>query len=109
MTAWFERVVFASRWGWLSLWMAATLLAAVGATRLHLDASFVKQVPLSHPYIHTLLKYDSQVAGPNRITVAVQRKHHARWRKQFAVSMPLTAAAGAKFGRPVLAQILLTA
>lgn len=74
MTAWFERVVFASRWGWLSLWVAATLLAAVGATRLHLDASFVKQVPLSHPYIHTLLKYDSQVAGPNRITVAVQRK-----------------------------------
>ena len=74
MTAWFERIVFASRWGWLSFWLAATLLAALGATRLQLDASFVKQVPLSHPYIQTLLKYDTQVAGPNRITVAVHRQ-----------------------------------
>lgn len=74
MTSFLERLVFGHRRAWLLLWLTVTVLAALGATRLHLDASFIKQVPLDHGYIQTLLKYETQVAGPNRITVAVRQR-----------------------------------
>ncbi len=75
MTDWIERQVFSRPRMWLALWMALTFVAVLGATRLHLDASFTRQVPLDHPYIQTLLKYESQIAGPNRITLALRRKN----------------------------------
>lgn len=74
MTDWIERLVFNRRRLWLALWALVTVAAGFSATRLHLDASFIKQVPLEHPYIRTLLAHEAQVAGPNRITLSLHRK-----------------------------------
>ena len=59
MTAILERLCFGHRRLWLVLWIVTTILAALAASRLTIDASFAKQVPLEHPYIKTLLKYES--------------------------------------------------
>ena len=83
MTDRLERWVFSHRWLLLGVWLVATVVAALGATRLQIDARFEKQVPLQHPYIQTLLKYESQIAGPNRITIALRNKQGDIYDPQF--------------------------
>jgi len=58
----------------LALWAALTLALALAATGIRVDASFANQVPLQHPYIQTLLRYDGLVTGANRVTVAVRTR-----------------------------------
>lgn len=78
-----ERVVFGNRRLWLTLWLVLTGVAALLALRLHIDAGFDKQVPLSHPYVRTLLRHEAVVAGPNRITIAVRAREGTIYDPQF--------------------------
>ncbi len=53
---------------------ALTAVMAMFATRLRVDASFNKSLPLDHPYIRTFTKYQSQFGGANRILVALMAR-----------------------------------
>ncbi len=83
MTAWLENFCFGHRRLWLVLWVLITLAAGYAASHLKIDASFEKQVPLQHPYIQTLLKYEAFVTGANRITVAVRAKQGDIYNPEF--------------------------
>ena len=50
---------------------ALTVLMAFLATRLHVDASFNKSLPLEHPYIRTFTKHQASFGGANRVLVAL--------------------------------------
>ncbi|MFQ6371065.1 efflux RND transporter permease subunit [Shewanella sp. YIC-542] len=52
----------------------ALCTAALGwqASQLRMDAAFVKNIPLSHPYMQTYLKHQQQFGGANSIMVAVE-------------------------------------
>jgi predicted RND superfamily exporter protein len=54
---------------------ALTAVMAMFATRLHVDASFNKSLPIDHPYIRTFTKYQTQFGGANRVLVALMAKH----------------------------------
>ena len=83
MTAWLEQLCFNNRRLWLVLWVIVTVAAAFSASNLTINASFEKQVPLQHPYIQTLLKYEAYVTGANRITVAVRSRQGDIYNPEF--------------------------
>ena len=51
-----------------------TGVMAVFASRLRVDASFNKSLPLEHPYIRTFLKHQAQFGGANRVLVALMAR-----------------------------------
>jgi len=51
-----------------------TGVMAIFASRLRVDASFNKSLPLDHPYIKTFTKYQSEFGGANRVLVALMVK-----------------------------------
>jgi len=53
---------------------ALTVVMAVFASRLRVDASFNKSLPLEHPYIQTFTKYQSEFGGANRVLVALMAR-----------------------------------
>jgi len=58
---------------WVLLFFACCT-AALGwqASQLRMDAAFVKNIPLAHPYMQTYLKHQQQFGGANSIMVAVE-------------------------------------
>ena len=69
-----ERFLFARRALVLVLFALLTALFAWQATRLKVDAGFVKQLPIDHPYIATFLKHQDQFGGANKVLVAFSVK-----------------------------------
>ena len=53
---------------------ALTAVMAMFASRLRIDASFNKSLPLAHPYIQTFTKYQTQFGGANRVLVALMAR-----------------------------------
>lgn len=53
---------------------ALTAVMGVFATRLRVDASFNKSLPLEHPYIRTFTKHQTQFGGANRVLVALMAR-----------------------------------
>jgi predicted RND superfamily exporter protein len=51
-----------------------TVVMAGFASRLRVDASFNKSLPLDHPYIRTFTKYQSEFGGANRVLIALMVK-----------------------------------
>ncbi len=51
-----------------------TAVMAFFATRLRIDASFTKSLPLEHEYIRTFTKYQSEFGGANRVIVALMAR-----------------------------------
>ena len=51
-----------------------TAAMAVFASRLRVDASFNKSLPVDHPYIRTFTKYQAQFGGANRVLVALMTR-----------------------------------
>jgi predicted RND superfamily exporter protein len=51
-----------------------TVVMAVFAVRLHMDAGFEKQMPTNHEYIKTFMEYRDQLFGANRLTVVVRAR-----------------------------------
>lgn len=66
-----ENLIFDHRIKVVIFFFIITLLLSYSATQLKIDAGFNKQLPLEHDYIHTLLKYQEDFGGANRIIVAL--------------------------------------
>lgn len=79
-----ERLVFARRGLVLGLFVLATVvLGAVAVHGLRLDTRFTKQLPLSHPYMQTYLRYREDFGGANRVLVAVVARDGRMWTAEF--------------------------
>jgi len=52
-----------------------TAVMAVFASRMRVDASFNKSLPLHHPYIQTFTKYQSEFGGANRVLIALMARN----------------------------------
>ncbi len=56
-----------------------TVVMAVFALQLRMDAGFEKQIPVGHEYVKTFRQYRNDLLGANRITVVVKAKHGTIW------------------------------
>ena len=68
-------LIFRHRLPLVCFFGALTVVMAVFASRLHVDASFNKSLPLDHPYIRTFTKYQAEFGGANRVLVALMAKN----------------------------------
>jgi hypothetical protein len=66
-----EEVVFRHRHLTLALFALATLVLGWLATKTRVDASFNKQLPVDHEYIHNFRIYQTQFGGANRVVIAL--------------------------------------
>ncbi len=71
---WLEAKIFAHRQPVLGSLAIATLVLAVAATQLRIDAGFAKWLPLEHPYMETFLRYQDAFGGANRLLIAVRAR-----------------------------------
>ncbi len=69
-----ERLVFDRRRVVVVVFAVVTLLMALSATRLKIDAGFTKLLPLEHEYMQTFVEHREQFSGANKILVAVMAK-----------------------------------
>ncbi len=72
MTRWLENLIFGHRRLVLSLFAVVTVLMAVSASRLRVDAGFAKLLPLKHEYMRTYLQYRDEFGGANRVLIALK-------------------------------------
>ncbi|HLP07570.1 MAG TPA: MMPL family transporter [Opitutaceae bacterium] len=83
LTAALEALVFGHRRAVLAAIAALTLAMAFFASRTHIDASFLKQLPAEHPYIKTFVEYQSAFGNANRVVIALTVKHGDIFQPQF--------------------------
>ncbi len=69
-----EAVIFRHRHFMLALFAAATLVLGWFALKTRVDASFSKQLPIDHEYIHNFKIYQTQFGGANRVVIALVAK-----------------------------------
>jgi len=69
-----EAFVFRRRIALVLVFAALTGLMGFYCSRIRVDASFNKQLPLRHPYIQTFTKYQDQFGGANRVLIALMAK-----------------------------------
>lgn len=74
VTTFIENLVFGWRKTILALFVVVTAFMVYSALQLQVDASFHKQLPLSHPYMETFVDYEGEFGGANRILVALVRQ-----------------------------------
>lgn len=74
LTGWLEELIFGRRRIALALLVLFTLAMAFFASRTHIDASFLKQLPAEHPYIRTFVQYQSEFGNANRVVIALTVK-----------------------------------
>ncbi len=66
-----ESFVFRNRTAVILMFAVITLFLGYQATQLKMDAAFVKNIPLKHPYMQTYLEHQKDFGGANGIMVAV--------------------------------------
>jgi uncharacterized protein len=76
-------LVFNNRKMWLIVFTAVTVLFAVSASQLKVDAGFNKMVPLTHPYMKVYTEYQGVFGGANRIAIALVQKDGDIYNKEF--------------------------
>jgi uncharacterized protein len=59
-----------------------TVVMAVFAVQLRMEAGFEKQMPIGHEYIKTFQQYRNDLFGANRITVVVRARNGNIWTPQ---------------------------
>ena len=70
-----ERLFFNNRMAVVLLCLLATLLLGYQATKLELNASFEKMIPIDHPYIGNYLAHKSDLGGQgNVLRIAVETR-----------------------------------
>lgn len=70
-----EQVLFHKRLPVLLLFLLATLWLGFQASQIRPDASFVKMIPASHPYVENYLRYRDDLSGlGNSLRVVVEAK-----------------------------------
>ena len=78
-----EFIVFKARLLILVLLAAFTVVMGYYALQLKMEAGFLKQVPKTHEYVQTFLKYQDEVPGANLILVAVKAREGTIWTPAF--------------------------
>jgi predicted RND superfamily exporter protein len=68
-----SRVIFDYRKAWLVLFAILTVLFALSASRLVVDAGFNKMVPLRHEYMKVYREYEKVFGSANRVALAIVR------------------------------------
>ncbi len=69
-----EPLVYGQRLVGLAVLIALTLFFGWKASQTQVDAGFDKSIPLEHPYMKTLKKYQSDFGGGNTVLVALIQK-----------------------------------
>ncbi len=77
-----ERFFFGHRVLTLSVLALFTIVMAVFASRLHMDAGYEKQMPIGHEYIQTYNQYRADLFGANRLSVVVRARSGTIWTKE---------------------------
>ncbi len=68
------------RRAWILLGLGVlTLVMAVFALQLRMEAGFEKQVPSDHEYIRTLKEFGADLPGANRLSVVVRARQGSIW------------------------------
>jgi len=78
-----EAFVFRRRIALVLVFAVLTALMAFYCSRLRVDASFNKQLPLQHPYVQTFTKYQDQFGGANRVLIALVAKEGTIFAPEF--------------------------
>ncbi|HET7863089.1 MAG TPA: efflux RND transporter permease subunit [Burkholderiaceae bacterium] len=74
-----EKLLFGHRRLTLALLLGFTVVMAVFALQLRMQAGFEKQMPLGHPYVETFNRYEQDLFGANRLTVVVHARRGDIW------------------------------
>jgi len=69
-----ENLVFNRRRWVIWIFAVVTVFMAYSATKLGIDASFSKNLPLKHEYMQTFIKHGEEFGGANRILIALMAK-----------------------------------
>ena len=67
-----ELFLFRQRAWVIGVFIIITVCLGYQASLLKMDAAFVKNIPLSHPYMQTYLKHQQEFGGANSIMVAIE-------------------------------------
>ncbi|PKO28183.1 MAG: RND transporter [Betaproteobacteria bacterium HGW-Betaproteobacteria-18] len=71
-----ERVIFNNRVLVLLACLVATLVLGYAASRIHVNASFERMIPVNSPYIQNYLQYKDQLPGlGNTVRIVVESKN----------------------------------
>lgn len=82
--SWVERTLFNNRLIIVLLCAIVTALLGWQATKLKLNASFEKTIPIHHPYIANYLKYQGELTGlGNAVRIAVANPNGRLYDKQY--------------------------
>jgi len=76
-------LVFDNRKMLLVVFSVVTVLFAISASQLKVDAGFNKMVPLTHPYMKVYKEYEGVFGGANRIAIALVQKQGDIYNKEF--------------------------
>ena len=68
------RALFTRRRVWLAVFVTITVVLAISAAQLGVDAGIRKMIPLEHPYMRTYTGYEKTFGGINRVLVALRQQ-----------------------------------
>ena len=66
-----EKIIFGYRRTVVVVFICLTVFFAYSATKLRVDAGFMKLLPLKHEYMQVFVKYRNEFGGANRILIAL--------------------------------------
>ncbi|MEP7260669.1 MAG: efflux RND transporter permease subunit [Usitatibacter sp.] len=82
-----SKVVFDHRRTWLIIFSILTVIFALSASRLTVDAGFNKMVPLRHEYMKVYREYEKVFGGANRVALAIVQKDGDLYNKEFMAKL----------------------
>ncbi|MEQ1889689.1 MAG: MMPL family transporter [Alphaproteobacteria bacterium] len=82
-----ENFVFGYRTIILSFLAVLTVVMAFSASKLTMDAGYLKMLPVGHPYIDTFMKYSGAFGGGNRVIVVLEAKKGEIWTGEFLTAL----------------------
>ncbi|ADG15652.1 RND efflux transporter [Paraburkholderia atlantica] len=77
-----EAFLFGHRAITLGVIAVFTVVMAVFALQLRMDAGFDKQIPTQHEYVKTFRQYRDDLLGANRITVVLKARNGTIWTRE---------------------------
>jgi predicted RND superfamily exporter protein len=80
-------LVFDHRKVWLLIFGVLTVIFAVSASRLAVDAGFNKMVPLKHEYMKVYREYEKVFGGANRVAIALVQKEGDIFDKEYLAKL----------------------
>jgi uncharacterized protein len=79
--------VFGQRRVLLLAFTLLTVVFAISASRLTVDAGFAKMVPLKHPYMQVYRDYEKVFGGANRVALAIVQKDGDIFNKEYMAKL----------------------